>query len=358
MSRWFRFYDETLNDPKTLKLSDKTFRVWVGILCAASKNDGKIPLFDDLVLMLRMKPTKLQPEIEKLIAAELIDHDDDGMKPHNWDKRQFISDSSVERVKRHRAKRAANGLQSQWTVPKALRHEVYQRDSFECVYCGSEDDLTIDHKTPELRGGTHDIDNLQTACRSCNGAKRDMTHEEYVSRNGDVTLLKRPQSTEQITEQKTEKKDIRAVAPATRPLDAFEEFWKVYPKRLGANPKAPALKQFEAAVKAGATPEEIINGAKRCAVSDRDKIGTPYIPQAVKWLRDRRWEDYQPPATAGPVNAPPPGAPSDEELRKRYGQPVAVPTKTETACPNGGGADHAGELPRSGGEIRPSLRPM
>ena len=106
MSRWFRFYDDTLNDPKTLKLSDKTFRIWVMILCAASKNDGKIPFFEDLVILLRIKAAKLQPEIEKLITAELIDHDDNGMRPHNWDRRQYKSDvadpTNAERQQRYR----------------------------------------------------------------------------------------------------------------------------------------------------------------------------------------------------------------------------------------------------------------
>lgn len=91
---------------------------------------------------------------------------------------------------------------------------------------------------------------------------------------------------------KTEK-DIRAVASATRPAnDDFEEFWKAYPRRKGANPKAPARKLFDAAVKQGADPKAIVAGALRCAEQDRDKIGTEYIPQGVKWLRDRRWEDY------------------------------------------------------------------
>lgn len=73
---------------------------------------------------------------------------------------------------------------------------------------------------------------------------------------------------------------------------SFEEFWKAYPRRQGANPKKPSLEAFERAVKAGASPETIVAGAKRCAESDRDKVGTPYIPQAVKWLRDERWRDY------------------------------------------------------------------
>ena len=85
----------------------------------------------------------------------------------------------------------------------------------------------------------------------------------------------------------------RAVAHATRPnRDGFEDFWKAYPKRRGANPKAPAHKLFAAALKAGTDPQDIIAGAQRCAEQDRDKIGTQFIPQAVTWLRDRRWEDY------------------------------------------------------------------
>ncbi len=100
--RWFRFYDDTLNDPKSLKLSDKTFRIWVGMLCAASKNDGILPPFDDLLILLRAKADKLQPAIEELIAVGLIDHDDNGMRPHNWNTRQYKSDVSTDRVKRFR----------------------------------------------------------------------------------------------------------------------------------------------------------------------------------------------------------------------------------------------------------------
>lgn len=102
MSRWFRLYDETLNDPKILKLSDKTHRVWIGILCVASKNNGALPPFDDIAVMLRMKPAKLQTELEKLITTGLLDHDDAGLRPHNWDGRQYKSDVSTDRVKRFR----------------------------------------------------------------------------------------------------------------------------------------------------------------------------------------------------------------------------------------------------------------
>jgi hypothetical protein len=83
-----------------------------------------------------------------------------------------------------------------------------------------------------------------------------------------------------------------AVATRTPPRDYFQEFWKAYPRRDGANPKEPARKLFLAAVKAGARPEDIVAGAARCAEKERKNVGTEFIPQAVKWLRDKRWQDY------------------------------------------------------------------
>lgn len=207
MSRWFRFYDDAINDPKILRLSDEAFRGWVALLCVASKSRGVLPSMEDLAFYLRIKPQKVALLIAELVAAGLLDKTDNSYAPHNWAGRQYVSDST-ERVKRHREKRAAAGLAPQWQPSKELRQSVYARDDHQCVYCGSVDDLTIDHKTPELRGGTHDFENLHTACRPCNASKRDLTHEEFVARsvtsnascnadsNADVTPLKRPQSTE------------------------------------------------------------------------------------------------------------------------------------------------------------------
>lgn len=58
-----------------------------------------------------------------------------------------------------------------WTPSKACRARIYLRDGGACVTCGADDDLTIDHIIPRSKGGTHDDDNLQTLCRSCNSRK-------------------------------------------------------------------------------------------------------------------------------------------------------------------------------------------
>jgi uncharacterized protein YdaU (DUF1376 family) len=89
---------------------------------------------------------------------------------------------------------------------------------------------------------------------------------------------------------------------ATRPTadSDFQEFWKVYPKRSGTNPKAPAFQRFQAAVRGGAAPAEIIAGARRYAEHMRaeKKIGTEFVKQSMTWLGQRLWEDYA--ATAPP----------------------------------------------------------
>lgn len=36
-----------------------------------------------------------------------------------------------------------------------------------------DQDLTVDHVQPKSKGGTDDEWNLITACRSCNGTKKD-----------------------------------------------------------------------------------------------------------------------------------------------------------------------------------------
>lgn len=91
----------------------------------------------------------------------------------------------------------------------------------------------------------------------------------------------------------SKKEDIRAVAKATR-TDRFPEFWDAYPKRDGANPKAPAEKKFKAAVASGVDPDVIIGGARRYANECRSKniIKTSYVATAVVFLGQRRWGDY------------------------------------------------------------------
>ena len=73
-------------------------------------------------------------------------------------------------------------------IPRKLRHEVFKRDGYRCRECGASKDetsLEIDHIVPVAKGGTNDIDNLQTLCRECNRMKHT---DEWVGGETDLEV--------------------------------------------------------------------------------------------------------------------------------------------------------------------------
>ena len=106
MSRWFRLYDELLDDPKVQMLPPELFKTWVNLLAVASRNDGTLPAVTQLAFSLRVSPTDMQSRLDDLILAGLLDIRDDGrIEPHNWKIRQWKSDDSAERVRKHRQRK-------------------------------------------------------------------------------------------------------------------------------------------------------------------------------------------------------------------------------------------------------------
>lgn len=95
MSRWFRFYDDAINDPKVLRLSDKMFRAWVGILCMASKYNGAVPKAD-MAISLRVPENGVKAIIAYLVDHNLLEDRGDVVTPHNWDGRQYKSDTKTD----------------------------------------------------------------------------------------------------------------------------------------------------------------------------------------------------------------------------------------------------------------------
>ena len=70
------------------------------------------------------------------------------------------------------------------------RHSIFERDKNTCQYCGkrfTRNKLTIDHVTPQSRGGDDSWENLVVACLACNVSKADRTPEEAL-----MPLLRKP----------------------------------------------------------------------------------------------------------------------------------------------------------------------
>jgi len=65
------------------------------------------------------------------------------------------------------------------TIPLNVRWKILKKDNYTCVKCGqspaknNDIELEIDHILPVAKGGTNDIENLQTLCRNCNQGKKD-----------------------------------------------------------------------------------------------------------------------------------------------------------------------------------------
>jgi len=126
MNQWWRAYNDSIDNPKLGKLSDRMHRAWYNLCCLASGNDGALPPIDDVAFKLRMTAAKARAIIDDLIERRLFDRAEDGsIVPHNWTTRQYKNDvtdpTNAQRQKRYRDSHR-NGRNGQDTVTEPLRN--------------------------------------------------------------------------------------------------------------------------------------------------------------------------------------------------------------------------------------------
>ena len=57
------------------------------------------------------------------------------------------------------------------------KQSIKEKWNHQCAYCGSKDEeLTIDHVVPQMKGGNDHITNVVCCCKSCNRSK---AHEHW-----------------------------------------------------------------------------------------------------------------------------------------------------------------------------------
>lgn len=95
---WFRMYAEFANDPKVQMMTEQYQRRLIMLLC--TRCNGDVTLQDEEVaFQLRIGCVEWSETKADFIKRGFIDS---GNKVLNWDKRQYRSDSSAERVRKHR----------------------------------------------------------------------------------------------------------------------------------------------------------------------------------------------------------------------------------------------------------------
>lgn len=74
------------------------------------------------------------------------------------------------------------------------KENVLRRDDYTCQFCGrhlSSATGTVDHVTPQSRGGKHEWSNVVASCKPCNNKKDNLTMPEAEKRHG-MKLRKKP----------------------------------------------------------------------------------------------------------------------------------------------------------------------
>jgi 5-methylcytosine-specific restriction endonuclease McrA len=76
--------------------------------------------------------------------------------------------------------RAVSDKKKNQQLKPSLRTAVMERDAYRCKHCDDHINLSVDHIYPKSKGGSDDMDNLQTLCRSCNSKKgaKVVSHEQ------------------------------------------------------------------------------------------------------------------------------------------------------------------------------------
>lgn len=105
--RWFRYHEDALDDPKVQTLPLHAFKVWVNLLTLTCRTDGKPVTISEAAFAFRETEESVSSAFHTLIEAGLIATDNETFHPKNWKKRQYKSDTSTERVRKHR-KRFSN----------------------------------------------------------------------------------------------------------------------------------------------------------------------------------------------------------------------------------------------------------
>ena len=99
--KWFRLYAEFSTDPKIQTMSETFQRRFIMFLCLKCAGELHKLSREELAFFLRITEDELEKTIEVFLKKNLIT---ENLEITSWDKRQYVSDNSTDRVRKFRSK--------------------------------------------------------------------------------------------------------------------------------------------------------------------------------------------------------------------------------------------------------------
>jgi hypothetical protein len=255
---WFRLYSEFIHDPKMRRMPIAHRYAFIVLLCLASEATVRGVISgledDDFAYELEVEVEDWLSLKAKFRVKGLIEiGEGNAVFISNWDERQFESDSSTERSRKHREKKKESQyLQKEETcnVAGTLQEREVLLQQRRSMYTDTDPDTDPDpDPDPDPEKDPKDLTLVQD-------------EPERVSDSG--------------------KKASRAKKPIAEIDTEFETFWTAYPRKEA---KQDALKAFKSLIGKKVTPNSIsklLEERKRFQWLERDK---QYIPLPASFLR-------------------------------------------------------------------------
>ena len=228
---WFRMYAEFVNDPKVQMLTETDQRRYIMLLCIRCSNDHVTLQDEEVTFMLRISNESWLQTKAVLLSKNLINEHN---FPTNWDKRQYASDSSKDRVAKFRAN----------------KKQINSIDNEDVTKCNA--DVTLQKQ-------------------ASNAIEKNRVEKNRVDIN------------------KSFNKDLSAQEQKEFE-ETFLQFWESYPKKRG---KAEAMKAWLKLKPDERLTAVIFTAVSKAKTQDAQwlKDNGIYIPDPTTYLNQKRWED-------------------------------------------------------------------
>ena len=153
---------------------------WKRLICLVpDKIDGILMRVDGVYTVPKLGVTKSIRQMFNSIIVTLDAYDEIMKKgiPFEWGN-LVLPYCFLDEYQEYWFKKESKPKRRRTHIPKGMRHEVFKRDNYTCCECGARKSdgatLHIDHKIPVSKGGSDELDNLQTLCSDCNLNKSDV----------------------------------------------------------------------------------------------------------------------------------------------------------------------------------------